>query len=103
MPWTPRGRGSRTGAKIPAASFDQLVGASTQDTRYGQSERLGGIEVHDQLELGRLLDRQVRRIRALEDMIDIGRRAPIEVYPIGAVVQQPAARHRIALACIDRR
>ena len=32
-----------------------------------EAERLGGLEVDDQLELGRLHDRQVGRLRALED------------------------------------
>ena len=49
-----------------AASFDHLVGASEQRGRHGQVERFGGFEVDDELELGRLFDRQVSGLLALE-------------------------------------
>ena len=41
--------------------------------RHVEAERLGGLEIDDQLELGRLLHRQVGWLLALEDAIDIGR------------------------------
>ena len=39
-----------------------------------EAERLGGLEVDDQLELGRLHDRQVGGLRALENAADVDRR-----------------------------
>ena len=47
-----------------AELFDHLVGGSDQGRRNGEAEPPG---VDDQLELGRLHDRQIRGLRALED------------------------------------
>jgi hypothetical protein len=38
-------------------SFDHLVGAAEQRQREGEAERLGGLDVDDQLDFGGLLDR----------------------------------------------
>jgi hypothetical protein len=47
--------------------LDDLVGAGEDRWRDGQAERSGGLEIDDQLESGRLLDRQIGRLLALED------------------------------------
>ena len=51
--------------------LDQFVGDCAQPLRYGEAERLRSPEVNDKLEFGRLLNRQVRRLSALEYPIDI--------------------------------
>src|SRR6266516_6127114 len=54
-------------------SFDHLVGAPKQHRRHVEADRLGRLEIDHQLELGWLLDRQLARIRAFKDLVDIYR------------------------------
>src|SRR5438477_6063568 len=60
--------------KYLPSSLDHLVGPCQHRWRDRQAERLGSLHVDDQLELGRLLDRHVACLAALEDAIDENRR-----------------------------
>src|SRR5262249_46614393 len=52
--------------------FDYLIGNSEQGRRHLKAERLRGPEVYDELELGRLLDRQLGRPFTAQDAVHIG-------------------------------
>src|SRR5215510_2865239 len=49
-----------------SALFDHLVGPGEQHPRDGEAEHLGGFQVDNQLDFGRLLDRQVGWLLAPE-------------------------------------
>ena len=55
-----------------------------------QGECLGGLAVHDHLELGRKLHREIARLLAAQDAIDIGGGTTIVVYRVGSVGEQTA-------------
>src|SRR5215470_2221708 len=61
--WSTRARS----LSLPAL-LDHLVGAHQHRSRHSEAQRLGGLEVDDQLEGRRLLDRQIRGLGALEDL-----------------------------------
>src|SRR5215471_8337841 len=83
------------------ASLDHLVGAGEQSRRHVVAERLSGFGVDHQLELARLLDRQIRWLGALEDATGIDAELTIRVREAGSVAHQPAGFWKVAL-WIDR-
>src|SRR5262245_16187030 len=70
--------------------IDQFVGNCAQPLRYAEAERLRSLEVNDKLEIGWLLNRQVRRLSALKYPIDINGSTP------GRVVQARSIGHQAA-------
>jgi hypothetical protein len=66
--------------------LNHLVGAGEQRDGRVEAQRLGSLEIDDQLEFGGLLDRQIARLFASEDAIDVGRCPPVwinRIRPIG--------------------
>ena len=66
-----------------ASLFDHLVSGREQLVRHGEADGPGSLGVDDQLELGRLYDRQVRRLRALEDAAGIDADLTIRIRRVG--------------------
>src|SRR5262245_54029410 len=58
------------GLGLPQArALGDLVRSEQQRRWNREAERAGGLRVDDQLEPGRLLDREIRRLRPLEDLV----------------------------------
>src|SRR6516162_3642694 len=76
--------------------FDLLVGAQQNRWGYGKTQRLGGLEVHDHLKLGRQLHREIARLLAAQDSIHIGGGATPRVHRVLSVGEQTAVsgKHR---------
>src|SRR5215831_10979206 len=68
--------------------FDHLVGGREQSWWHTEIKRSRCLEINDQLELARLLDRKVGGLLALEDAIDIGCAAAEQVGAINTVSDQ---------------
>src|SRR5262249_38507687 len=83
-------------------SLDYLVGAGEYRGRNFKSKRLGGFEVDHQFVLGRGLHRQVGRLFALENAIDVAGGEPIRFGLIDPVGEQPALSN-VAAEGVDRR
>ena len=71
--------------------FDHLVGANEQRDRHGDAERLGSLQVDNEIVFGRKLHRQLARILALEDAINVSRRLPVLVSYIRPVGDKSTA------------
>ena len=89
------------GRKVAPLLLDHLIGAPQQRKRKGEAERSGGLEIDEQLDLGRLLDRQIRRLGARKNPagLDPALMAPIAGAAPGA---HQAARRREFTKLVDR-
>src|SRR5262249_59831091 len=82
-------------------SVDHLVGEREQLVGYFEAERLSGLEIDDELVLGRRLHRQVGWLLTLQNTIDVGGCAPERVDCIRSIGDQSAASGVIAYG-VDR-
>src|SRR4029453_3209024 len=81
--------------------FDHLVSSSEHRVRHGETERFGRLEIDRQIVLGWRLHRQVGRLVALENTIDVNRSAPVLVDRIRPIRDQAAGTDEVALG-VDR-
>ena len=82
-------------------SITSSARASTR-RRHGEAERLRGLEIDHQLEFGRRLHRQVGRLLALEDAIDVAGGLPVLVDPIRPIGDQPTGDDEGAVEVDER-
>src|SRR5262249_50411933 len=87
--------------KPPFTSFDHLVGAAGQGQRDGDAERLGGLEVEDQLDFGGLHHREVSRLLPFENAPGVETGQTVRLRNAASVAHQTAGGSELALK-IDR-
>src|SRR5262245_44665929 len=71
-----------------AGSFDDLFGAGEQGWRHRETKRIGSGQIDDEIELGRLLDRDVASLRTTQNFIDITSGAPEQVQKVRSIGNQ---------------
>jgi len=77
-------------------SFDHFIGAAEQRCWDGQTECLGGLQVDDERNFCQLLNWQVGRSGALENLAGVDATLAIDVNQIGSVAHQAAGGHEVA-------
>src|SRR6516165_11228230 len=71
-------------------SLDHLVGAREQRRRNFKAERLRSGQVNDEIELGRLLNRDVVRLRSAQNLVYKFGGASVEVLEVSSIGHQPS-------------
>ena len=69
-------------------SFDHLVGAQQDRCRQLDADRLGGLEIDDEIELGRLLDPKVGRLRPAQNLVNVVGGAPKQAREVRCIGHQ---------------
>jgi hypothetical protein len=78
--------------------LDHLINAAQQHTGYGDAECLGSDQVDDQIELGRLLNRDVDWGSAPQNLVDKIGGAPPQIREAWSKGYQPTGGHMLAVA-----
>src|SRR5215471_10533639 len=77
--------------------FDHLVGAGEQCGRHGKTNRLGCLQVDDELELHRPQNWQVARLLAFENAAGINAELALPIDNARSVAHQSASFDKLAL------
>src|SRR5262249_51365142 len=76
-----------------ATSFYDLTRPQQERWRDREPQRLGGLRVDHELELGRLLDREIPGLGAREDLVYEDCRPPVHVGIVGPKAHEPPGVH----------
>src|SRR5215468_8563302 len=85
----------RPSAKRNGPSFNHLIGDQQDVTVDRQSHRSRSLQIDDQLELGRSLHRQVRRLRPFEYLVHIRGGAPEQIVEVRSVRHETSGVHEL--------
>src|SRR5262249_34662907 len=75
--------------------LDHLVRLEQERRGEGEAERLGRLEVDDQVEFQGLLHGQVPRLGAVQNLVHIGGRAAVQVPQAWPIGQEPTRFHKL--------
>src|SRR6266567_6881624 len=84
------GASDRTPVFCTRPLFDPLVRAAQQREWDGEAERFGSLEVYDQLDFRRLLDRQITRLLSLKNFPGVDPHQTVIFRFIASVAHQAA-------------
>src|SRR3954454_8123947 len=80
------------------ALFDHLIGTTEERRRYDQPKPVRGLQIDYQLELGRLLDRQIGRLGPAQNLVDVVAGSPKQVRRAWPVGHQPTGLNVLSKA-----
>src|ERR1051325_4630983 len=99
-----RGRNevARRDDRVTFALFDNPIRPEQQRRRDGEAERLGGLEVDDELELRRLLDGEISGLCAFENFSNVTGDAVQLIEKVRAIRHQAASLHMQSIRIYGR-
>src|SRR3954462_11383998 len=83
-------------ATSAVALFDRVIGARKHSWRKVKAKRLGSFHVDHQL-VRRLLDRQIGRLGALQNLVHEASRSTPTVTQINTIAQQPTSLDKLTV------
>src|SRR5690242_1481690 len=93
---------AQSSTRYSALSFDDLVRPRQHIGWNGEADLLGGFEIDQELELRRLLDRQIAGFGTFENFVHVNRGTAPIVQKIGSITHQSARLHKVTCR-VDRR